>query len=127
MVFGFFFQAEDGIRDCIVTGVQTCALPIFFDGGEDGIDLGGHAPPLPDLRRNEFGGEQARRAGVRGVHDVVTEVLVPPPLQRGLVLLARRLLPVGLVGRLLRALGMRDFYNTKQRGIIFFFRRFGIK
>src|SRR2546421_585426 len=27
--FFFFFQAEDGIRDLIVTGVQTCALPIF--------------------------------------------------------------------------------------------------
>src|SRR5690606_39588939 len=26
---GFFFQAEDGIRDFHVTGVQTCALPIF--------------------------------------------------------------------------------------------------
>src|SRR5260370_22144157 len=26
----FFFQAEDGIRDSSVTGVQTCALPIFF-------------------------------------------------------------------------------------------------
>src|SRR3989440_8635341 len=26
--FIFFFQAEDGIRDLIVTGVQTCALPI---------------------------------------------------------------------------------------------------
>src|SRR5437763_12230512 len=26
----FFFQAEDGIRDTSVTGVQTCALPIFF-------------------------------------------------------------------------------------------------
>src|SRR5690606_40382324 len=26
----FFFQAEDGIRDFHVTGVQTCALPIFF-------------------------------------------------------------------------------------------------
>src|SRR5206468_8289678 len=26
--FFFFFQAEDGIRDLIVTGVQTCALPI---------------------------------------------------------------------------------------------------
>src|SRR5206468_8594796 len=26
--FLFFFQAEDGIRDLIVTGVQTCALPI---------------------------------------------------------------------------------------------------
>src|SRR6267143_4123506 len=27
--FFFFFQAEDGIRDGTVTGVQTCALPIF--------------------------------------------------------------------------------------------------
>src|SRR5262249_58079028 len=27
--FFFFFQAEDGIRDWSVTGVQTCALPIF--------------------------------------------------------------------------------------------------
>src|SRR5260370_15587153 len=26
----FFFQAEDGIRDSSVTGVQTCALPIFI-------------------------------------------------------------------------------------------------
>src|SRR5256885_13272088 len=29
MFFFFFFQAEDGIRDYKVTGVQTCALPIF--------------------------------------------------------------------------------------------------
>src|SRR6266550_4095761 len=28
VVFVFFFQAEDGIRDVAVTGVQTCALPI---------------------------------------------------------------------------------------------------
>ena len=27
-VCNFFFQAEDGIRDVAVTGVQTCALPI---------------------------------------------------------------------------------------------------
>src|SRR3989449_6018727 len=27
----FFFQAEDGIRDVAVTGVQTCALPIYVD------------------------------------------------------------------------------------------------
>src|SRR2546430_9424753 len=26
----FFFQAEDGIRDLTVTGVQTCALPILY-------------------------------------------------------------------------------------------------
>src|SRR5256884_2194374 len=29
MCFFFFFQAEDGIRDVAVTGVQTCALPIL--------------------------------------------------------------------------------------------------
>src|SRR6266496_4922210 len=29
MSFFFFFQAEDGIRDLYVTGVQTCALPIL--------------------------------------------------------------------------------------------------
>src|SRR5438874_5295525 len=28
--FVFFFQAEDGIRDLYVTGVQTCALPILL-------------------------------------------------------------------------------------------------
>src|SRR2546427_1531155 len=28
LFFFFFFQAEDGIRDLTVTGVQTCALPI---------------------------------------------------------------------------------------------------
>src|SRR5262249_30944090 len=32
LVFFFFFQAEDGIRDWSVTGVQTCALPIFYAG-----------------------------------------------------------------------------------------------
>ena len=30
-VFVFFFQAEDGIRDVAVTGVQTCALPISLN------------------------------------------------------------------------------------------------
>src|SRR2546430_17277822 len=29
LLFFFFFQAEDGIRDLTVTGVQTCALPIY--------------------------------------------------------------------------------------------------
>src|SRR6266567_2782314 len=29
IIIFFFFQAEDGIRDLTVTGVQTCALPIF--------------------------------------------------------------------------------------------------
>src|SRR6266498_3844495 len=36
MLFFFFFQAEDGIRDADVTGVQTCALPISPNA--DGLD-----------------------------------------------------------------------------------------
>src|SRR5690349_24219470 len=49
-MFGFFFQAEDGIRDLYVTGVQTCALPIF--PMKAGRDLWWHelmgAPGLSD-------------------------------------------------------------------------------
>src|SRR5947209_9089050 len=33
----FFFQAEDGIRDIGVTGVQTCALPICGRNAKDGL------------------------------------------------------------------------------------------
>src|SRR5256884_6523191 len=40
LLFFFFFQAEDGIRDVAVTGVQTCALPISFAA----------AQPLQQLR-----------------------------------------------------------------------------
>src|SRR5688500_20399352 len=35
----FFFQAEDGIRDYKVTGVQTCALPIYDEPGRVRVDL----------------------------------------------------------------------------------------
>src|SRR5690606_40052952 len=34
LLFFFFFQAEDGIRDFHVTGVQTCALPIWRSAHE---------------------------------------------------------------------------------------------
>src|SRR2546430_12506740 len=39
--FFFFFQAEDGIRDLTVTGVQTCALPIYLpiDADHESDDL----------------------------------------------------------------------------------------
>src|SRR5690606_40893663 len=41
--FFFFFQAEDGIRDFHVTGVQTCALPILTAScvTKSGVALGG--------------------------------------------------------------------------------------
>src|SRR6266850_7121547 len=46
--FFFFFQAEDGIRDYKVTGVQTCALPIFDRSPE-------HRDRLLELADGEMG------------------------------------------------------------------------
>src|SRR3989449_5908199 len=41
-LFLFFFQAEDGIRDVAVTGVQTCALPIWEEkAGRDASERAG--------------------------------------------------------------------------------------
>src|SRR2546430_4341111 len=44
----FFFQAEDGIRDLTVTGVQTCALPIF--GSRERSKAGGRVGDLETRR-----------------------------------------------------------------------------
>src|SRR2546427_11265083 len=48
-LFFFFFQAEDGIRDLTVTGVQTCALPISVIGS-GGLDRGAIFDLFPNLR-----------------------------------------------------------------------------
>src|SRR5688572_19061889 len=45
--FFFFFQAEDGIRDLTVTGVQTCALPIF------GARLGENQRAMLEVQREQ--------------------------------------------------------------------------
>src|SRR2546422_6330871 len=47
--FFFFFQAEDGIRDVAVTGVQTCALPI-----SSGMLTAGQLAQLDSARGPEF-------------------------------------------------------------------------
>src|SRR2546427_2306085 len=57
-LFFFFFQAEDGIRDLTVTGVQTCALPISLRGDSAGArepaerraGEAGEDPLAPELR-----------------------------------------------------------------------------
>src|SRR5260221_1132336 len=54
----FFFQAEDGIRDHCVTGVQTCALPIF------GINV-----PIPvPMAFHSFGGWKRSLFGDHHIH-----------------------------------------------------------
>src|SRR5688572_31196011 len=45
--FFFFFQAEDGIRDLTVTGVQTCALPILSEVRAGSLWTARAAGPVP--------------------------------------------------------------------------------
>src|SRR6266550_6439888 len=52
IVYFFFFQAEAGIRDVAVTGVQTCALPISRAGA-------GGGPPRPGGGRGRSGTQGA--------------------------------------------------------------------
>src|SRR5207248_4939511 len=90
--FYFFFQAEDGIRDRTVTGVQTCALPIsdvfrgpallWFDGSEalqrrsgqrkrkvavrgggGDLDFAGRFPRISFVWRSRWNRSEERRVG----------------------------------------------------------------
>src|SRR2546425_11909096 len=66
--FFFFFQAEDGIRDKLVTGVQTCALPIYRRARRQG---GGRRCGRVDVLRD--GGRSRARDGRRphgGCHEI---------------------------------------------------------
>src|SRR2546427_6776747 len=70
LFFVFFFQAEDGIRDLTVTGVQTCALPISSDSGSSGagrqLSVTGQASP--------GGGAPAPSGGGRSMLDTGFDV-----------------------------------------------------
>src|SRR2546430_7327954 len=72
--FFFFFQAEDGIRDLTVTGVQTCALPILVRvqrrdlSAADGealqpafVDQGTGGPGAPRILENRAGARLVER------------------------------------------------------------------
>src|SRR6266436_8922968 len=66
ILYCFFFQAEDGIRDVAVTGVQTCALPIYGGPRDDGV---GGRSQLP-LR-------QPGRAGTDGLGGIGVSIRHP--------------------------------------------------
>src|SRR5437016_13698038 len=77
----FFFQAEDGIRDWSVTGVQTCALPIFRRGPDAMTDrtawgLGFRAPISglsTDVGRAELAGRDEPAEDVERLGDTRSE------------------------------------------------------
>src|SRR5207253_4964022 len=58
----FFFQAEDGIRDGHVTGVQTCALPISARRGSSARRGGPRATARRAARRRRGAGARGTRA-----------------------------------------------------------------
>src|SRR3989449_8894690 len=63
MTIVFFFQAEDGIRDVAVTGVQTCALPIFKRKTGLVVDAYCSGTKLEWLLRNVPGARAKAKAG----------------------------------------------------------------
>src|SRR5947209_10033442 len=75
----FFFQAEDGIRDIGVTGVQTCALPIFESDRLTSIILWGPAGTgkttiarlIAGATSRVFESLSAVTAGVKDVREVI--------------------------------------------------------
>src|SRR3712207_1544151 len=73
----FFFQAEDGIRDIGVTGVQTCALPILR-AVLDELDRLSAQGDIDDIGRDEIVDSVARAAllGARGNSGVILSQLI---------------------------------------------------
>src|SRR5215204_6793954 len=63
IIFFFFFQAEDGIRDHCVTGVQTCALPISV--GHRGPSPRRAARPASGCGQDGHGGRRGLAVGCR--------------------------------------------------------------
>src|SRR5436305_3874060 len=73
----FFFQAEDGIRDADVTGVQTCALPIYCDGS--------HTSAESSVVMGAAGGGGVAAVAISGglpVNRVACRISLPPGCSR---------------------------------------------
>src|SRR5688572_31525333 len=70
-LYFFFFQAEDGIRDLTVTGVQTCALPISLKGSRK--------PAAPDVRAELLdGAADGQQQDARADHDPLPDERADP-------------------------------------------------
>src|SRR5215471_19500140 len=63
VIFFFFFQAEDGIRDLYVTGDQTCALPIWLCSAQHWTDSVTRSEGAIEGERARMARSEARRVG----------------------------------------------------------------
>src|SRR2546427_8009961 len=88
----FFFQAEDGIRDLTVTGVQTCALPIWTSSATS-------APTCASVRR--WTGSMTRITAVSGPRseEHTSELQSQSNLVCRLLLEKKSIYPLRLPGR----------------------------
>src|SRR5215210_9039031 len=92
MIFFFFFQAEDGIRDTSVTGVQTCALPIWEHhqlgaalaaAADDALDpLQAELQIAPERRRDRGHGGHRTGASAREHAWIFRSLRGPPYVRR---------------------------------------------
>src|SRR2546426_669687 len=100
--FFFFFQAEDGIRDYKVTGVQTCALPISIRSARESV-LSPHLPRGPQYpegsRRDLRCGGASRGTPRRGAYRRVGALRTPRRERSPVVAGAQRGGPHFSVGR----------------------------
>src|SRR2546429_7343315 len=79
----FFFQAEDGIRDVAVTGVQTCALPIFGRGRRRrrraaGAPARGRRPRGDRMTANRLVTIYSRALAIGGLVALAAALIVDP-------------------------------------------------
>src|SRR2546425_7480887 len=72
LVVFFFFQAEDGIRDKLVTGVQTCALPISTRQAKCAAE--NIAAAIRGGAKRDFSFKALGKMGSLGHHSAVAEV-----------------------------------------------------
>src|SRR2546430_12886760 len=73
----FFFQAEDGIRDLTVTGVQTCALPIWILFKPSGMPGSSSSLDRYSVREKVQGG---KRCGARSIEPCYVSVAMDAPM-----------------------------------------------
>src|ERR1022692_3142737 len=107
--FFFFFQAEDGIRDYKVTGVQTCALPICYLPGEtdeylivgahyDHLGLGGQFSLAPSLTGTVHPGADDNASGTSAVIELARHFSALPKPKRGILFMTFAGEELGLLG-----------------------------